>query len=92
MEQTTNLRCAAAFAIIAHWQGADDAEALEWPLLAERGRKFFVRVSAQLIDRTGMDRQTLAALMQREATGFSDRDAIDRIMPSCLLLLEASGI
>lgn len=58
----------------------------------QRGREFFVRSSARVMDDTGMDRAAVAAALQAEAKDLWDKDAIGQIMPSCLLLLEASGV
>ncbi|MGB7374384.1 hypothetical protein [Pontixanthobacter sp.] len=92
LEQRTSLRCSAAFAIIADRQAKGNPQALEYPALAERGREFFVRSSARLMDDTGMDRTRISALIQSEALNLSEQGMITPIMPSCLLLLEASGI
>lgn len=92
LEQKTSLRCSAAFAIIADGQARGNAEALQYPALAERGREFFVRSSARLMDDTGMNRTQISALMQVEAQDLWDKGEVEQIMPSCLLLLNASGI
>ena len=92
LEQKSTLRCAAAFAIIADGQARGNAEALAYPELGERGREFFVRSSVRLMDQTGMDRATIAAIMQREAQELWDKNQVEQIMPSCMLLLTASGI
>lgn len=92
LEQKTSLRCSAAFAIIADGQQRGNAEALEYPALAERGREFFVRSSARLMDETGMDRAQISNLIQAEAQDLWDKGEVEQIMPSCLLLLNASGV
>ena len=92
LEQRSTIRCAAAFAIVAQGQANGNKEALAYPPLTQKGREFFVRSSARLMDETGMDRAAVAALMQKEAQALWDKGEIEQIMPSCLLLLEASGI
>lgn len=100
LENRTALRCAAAFAIIADGQARGNRKSLAYPALGERGREFFVRTSARVMDDTGMDRDAVAAVLLAQAQGLrQDGDPegkmggdIDQIMPACLLLLEASGI
>lgn len=92
LEQQTSLRCAAAFAIVADGQARGNAEALSLPPLQERGREFFVRFSARLMDETGMTREQVAALLSAEAQGLWNEGATQQVMPACLLLLDASGL
>lgn len=93
LEQQSGLRCAAAFALVAQAQAAGDAEALAYPALGERGREFFVRTAARLIDETGLDRDGVARLLSAEAARLAQEEgALDRAMPPCLMLLEASGL
>jgi hypothetical protein len=86
------LRCAAAFAVVANAQASGDASAQQWPALGTRGREFFVRALAQLMDETGLDRDGIALLAGLEAKALRDSGDTDKIMPSCLLMLEASGL
>jgi hypothetical protein len=44
-----------------------DAGVAQWPALGTRGREFFVRALAQLMDDTGLDRDGIAALAGLEA-------------------------
>lgn len=92
LEQRTSLRCAAAFAIVAQGQARGNAGSLGWPPLGERGREFFVRISAQLMDDAGLERTTVATLLQREAKSLTDKGQVQQVMPSCLILLETSGL
>ncbi len=92
LEQQTSLRCSAAFAIVASEQAAGKAEALSLPPLAERGREFFVRFSARLMDETGMTREQVAGLIAAQASTLRDDEAVAQVMPACLLLLDASGL
>ncbi len=92
LEQRAMLRCAAAFALVAHDQAAGDPAALQWPDLTERGREFFVRASAGVMDETGLDRAQVAALIEEAARDFRATGTLPRAMPPCLLTLEASGL
>ncbi|MEL7690857.1 hypothetical protein [Citromicrobium bathyomarinum] len=86
------LRCSAAFALVAEKQKQGDPAALEYPPLGERGREFFVRSGAQLMDQAGMTRETLAAHLRREVDAIRADGSLEQIMPPCLLLLDASGL
>ncbi len=96
LESRTALRCSAAFALIADGQTRADKDAQTYPALGQRGREFFVRTSARVMDDTGMDRDAVAAELGAEARRLWDGGGftgeIDRIMPACLLLLETSGV
>ena len=91
-ENRALLRCAVAFAMVSGGQANGDAQALKWPGLGTRGREFFVRAMAQLMDATGRDRAAISALANTEAQALAANDEVGRIMPSCLLMLEASGV
>lgn len=91
-EQRALLRCSAAFALVANGQAKGDAGAKQWPPLATRGREFFVRALAQLMDETALDREGIAALAAAEARALQDKDELAKVMPSCLLILEGSGV
>ena len=90
LEQQTALRCSAAFAVGAALQ--QQGAAGDWPPLASRGREFFVRAMAQLMDDTGRTREQVGEAVAAQAKQLSDRGALDSAMPPCLLLLEASGL
>lgn len=91
-ENRALLRCAAAFALVAEGQANGSVAAKQWPPLETRGREFFVRALAQLIDTTGLDRAGISRLVSAEAQVLWDKGDVDRIMPSCLLMLESSGV
>lgn len=91
-ENRALLRCSAAFALVANGQANGDAQAKKWPDVTIRGREFFVRAMAQLMDATGLDRAGITALADREARALAAGDEVGKIMPSCLLMLEASGV
>lgn len=92
LEQRTSLRCAAAFAIIADGQMRGNEVAQAYPPVERRGKEFFVRISARLMDETGMTREQIAALLQAEARALRDDGSLDQVMPACLLLLDAAGL
>ncbi|MDC8754783.1 hypothetical protein OIK40_09035 [Erythrobacter sp. sf7] len=91
-EQRALLRCSAAFALVANGQANSDPEATRWPDLGTRGREFFVRTMAQLMDQTGLDRAGISRIAEEHARTLSARGEVGKIMPSCLLMLEASGV
>ena len=86
------LRCSAAFALVAERQGKGDPAALEYPPMGERGREFFVRSGAQLMDQAGLTRATIEERLRAEAGAILADGSLDEIMPPCLLLLDASGL
>ncbi|ANY18699.1 hypothetical protein A6F68_00164 [Tsuneonella dongtanensis] len=90
LQQASALRCSAAFALGSAIQGR--GEKTDWPVLGTRGREFFVRASAQVMDETGRSRESVAASISEYARLLSDRSALDAAMPPCLLLLDASGL
>ena len=89
LEQRMLLRCSAAFAIAARAQESGDAAARSWPDLSVRGREFFVRASARVMDETGLDRTGVAAALEAEARDIAARGTLNEIMPACLPLLPA---
>lgn len=91
LEQTTALRCSAAFAVGAALQARGERHA-GWPPLAERGREYFVRVSAQVMDETGRSREQVAEELAAHARDLRDPAALEAAMGPCLLLLDASGV
>jgi len=93
LEQRTMLRCSAAFALVANRQRAGEPDALAFPDVGERGREYFVRAMASLMDTAGLGREAIAALVAGEAQDLAaDSRTLYRAMPSCLLSLEASGL
>ncbi|MGN3974351.1 hypothetical protein [Tsuneonella sp. SYSU-LHT278] len=89
MQQQAALRCSAAFALGAAEQerGANKA----WPLLAGRGKEFFVRASAAIMDEAGWTRDQVAAELTVQARILGRPGELEAAMPPCLLLLDASG-
>jgi hypothetical protein len=92
MEQSTAIRCSAAFAIVANDQAAGNRQALQYPPLAKRGREYMVRSSARLMDERQISRDAVAALLGAEVQRLRQDGLLDQVMPSCLALLDASGI
>ena len=85
-DQQGAIRCSAAFALVAERQRQGDEAALVYPPVGERGREFFVRTGARLMDETGMTRDAV------EAGVILAEGSLDEIMPACLMLLDASGL
>ena len=92
IEAQAGLRCSAAFALVAYDQERGVASAQQWPAIDPRGREYFVRTMAKLMDETGIDREAAAELVRLEAQRLLDAGEVDAVMPACLTLLEASGI
>lgn len=88
----TALRCSAAFALVSFGQEVGDPEATKWPAMEPRGREYFIRVMAKIMDETGLDRDSVAALAEKEAKLLLDKKEIESVMPQCLVLLDQSGI
>lgn len=91
-EDRALLRCAAAFAVVSNRQTNGDPGAQQWPVLGTRGREFFVRAMAQLMDTSGLDRDGITALVSTETKAMVAKGEVDQVMPTCLSMLEASGV
>lgn len=87
LEQRMLLRCSAAFALVANRQQSGEDWALAYPPLAQQGREFFVRATAQLADETGVEPPALAPVLRAEAESLLDRPLLQQVMPVCLTLL-----
>ena len=100
LEQRMQLRCSAVFAVVAGEQHRGVAWAAAYPPLAERGREYFARTGARLMDDLKISREqaeasirSAAEAVQKEANAAPDRAAyIDSLMQPCLSALEASGL
>jgi hypothetical protein len=90
LQQASALKCSAAFAVGATMQA--QGQGGEWPALAQRGREFFVRASAQIMDETGRTREQVAAELYGQAKQMAEPGALASAMGPCLLLLDASGL
>ena len=91
LENKSLLRCAAAFALVARSQEAGEESSHKWPELGERGREFFVRALAQVMDETGYDREGITRAAGAQAREIQQSGDLDKIMPVCLVMLENSG-
>lgn len=89
--QAEALRCGVVFALGARLQADRAPVAARWPALGTRGKEYFVRVTARLMDDTGASRETISALAMRHVPALTDPAAVAAAMPGCLPLLEASG-
>jgi len=100
LEHRMLLRCSAAFAIVAGRQQRGEAGALAYPALGERGREYFVRASARLMDDLKLSREQVEASLRAEVEGLQKATTergdpaatIDGVMQPCLSALEASGL
>lgn len=93
LEQETAVRCGAAFAIVSSEQARGSALAAKWPALGTRGREFFVRTGARLMDETGATRPQVQALFARAATTLRADSAalpgkLETLRTPCLGLLD----
>ena len=92
IQQKTALRCSVAFALVAERRIVGHRRIAPRLPLGERGREFFVRSSAQIMDETGMSREAVAELLAAEVAGLQEPETLASVMPPCLLLLDASGL
>ncbi|MEQ1542850.1 MAG: hypothetical protein ABL926_11400 [Novosphingobium sp.] len=93
LDQETAVRCSAAFAIVSSEQARAAPLAAGWPVLGQRGREYFVRTGARLMDETGATRPQVQALFARSATelrgnggGLAQR--LESLRRPCLSLLD----
>lgn len=89
-ELQTGLRCAALFSIVAADQARNAPGAIGWPPLAQRGREFFVQVSARAMDAGKLDRPALQALIQGEVAALRAKDSRAVLKAPCLAMLDAN--
>ena len=94
IEQQANLRCGVAFAFVASQQDSGVAWALELPAMEPRGKEFFVRTMAQIMEDERFTRDVMTVLLTEQATSMGEEgaDRLQGIMPACLSLLDASGL
>ena len=89
--QAQALRCGVVFALGARLQADNSPLAASWPALGTRGKEYFVRVTARLMDDTGASRETLSAMAMRHVPALADPTATAAAVQECLPLLDASG-
>jgi len=100
LEQKAALRCSAAFAIVAGDQQRGLPAAQAYPPLQERGKEYFVRTAARLMDDLSVPRESVEAMLKQEverllaerAASPDPEATTGRLMGPCLLSLDASGI
>lgn len=92
IEQQSAVRCSTAIAMAAEQQRAGQASGKDWPDLTMRGREFFVRSLAKLMDEAKLTRPMMALHVQREAEQLKQPGRLDEVMPACLMLLNSSGV
>lgn len=96
LEQQMLVRCSAAFAVVAGEQQRGLASGDRYPPLAERGKEYFVRAGARLMDELKLTREQVQARLSAEADALQGRTGgaagLDAIMPPCLSALDASGL
>lgn len=90
--QSAALRCGVVFALGTRMQADGKPAAAAWPALATRGREYFVRVFARLMDDTRASRDQLTAMAGAETTALGSDAAVAAAMPGCLTLLDAAGM
>ena len=83
------LRCGVAFGMVAAGQARGDAAMASYPPLARRGREFFVRLAAQLMDDAGLDEAGVKAAAAAEAAALRRQRGLEGMMPFCLKVLDA---
>ncbi|PLK26887.1 hypothetical protein [Novosphingobium sp. TH158] len=97
LAQETTLRCSAAFGLVAFDQKRGAPGASEFPPLAERGREFFVRTTARLMDETGASREAVQALLKARVEELQKAPAgaahaassLKAVVRACLPLLDS---
>lgn len=85
------LRCSAAFALVGARQSQQPGQS-EWPEISKRGREFFVVSLAGIMEERGLDRPAIEREVRIEAENLVKRGEVDKIMPACLLMLQAAGL
>jgi hypothetical protein len=98
VELDAAVRCSALFGIVAGEQLRGQADAQRFPPLATRGREFFVRTGARLMDAEALDRAAVQARLQAEVGRIQTESAaapdarayVDAAMQPCLTLLDAT--
>lgn len=93
LDQETAVRCSAALAIVASEQARSAPLVAGWPILGARGREYFVRTGARLMDETGATRPQVQALFARSATelrgdGSGLAQRLESLRRPCLSLLD----
>lgn len=90
--QAAALRCGVVFAMGAKIQADGKPLAANWPPLDQRGREFFVRTAARIMEETGASRDAIQALAAAQLTSLRDDGAVAAAVPGCIVLLDAAGV
>lgn len=90
-ENRAALRCSAAFALVGARQAQGEGTK-QWPEIQERGREFFVVALAGIMDEHKLDRAAIEREVRAEAQRLNQTGEVDKIMPACLLMLQAAGL
>lgn len=86
--QSHDLRCAAAFALVAGAQQRGEAEALKLPPLALRGRRYFSAVGERIADEAGLDQAAMRAMLTDQAKSVAAAGVLG-VARACLGDLDA---
>ena len=90
LQEGAALKCSAVFALAAGPQGRGRVALVG--AQAARGKEFFVRTSASIMDGARWPRERVAAEIGSIAQGLQRAGELEAAMPPCLLLLDASGL
>lgn len=90
--QAAALRCGVVFAMGAKMQAEGKPAAAGWPPLGTKGREYFVRTAARIMEETGADRAAIQALAAAQLASLKDDAAVAGAVPGCLVLLDAAGL
>lgn len=89
----TDLRCAAAFAVVATEQASGEAPT-GWPPLASRGRRFFVDTGTRVMADAGMTREAVRGVIAAEVGALQSAAnpdaALEALAKPCVSRLDAS--
>ena len=92
-DQQADLRCAAAFAIVATEQSGGAARA-DWPPLALRGKQFFADTGERIVTQVGLTREAvrevIAADVRALQTAPDPEAALQALAQPCVARLDAS--
>lgn len=95
LQQKTGLRCSVALALVADRQRAGETPGNAdgaYPDTGPRAREFFVRNLAGLMEDERYTREWIVLAIEREREELAQPGALDAVMPTCLMLLDASGL
>ncbi len=91
-QERASLRCSLTFALISARQDEGNPEALQWPLLEDRGQEFFVQTIARIMQNHNLDNEQVGKLLGEHMSQLASPAELETIMPACLTLLETSGL